>query len=94
MQVPPTKLTVLVLPTLALSALPTWVSTCPIGLPMVELELAVSRESDRSLLLQKVYRDEQPAAGASVAQAVDAASAAVSAIFARFLADAQAQALR
>ena len=61
---------------------------------VVELELAVSRESDRSLLLQKVYRDEQPAAGASVAQAVDAASAAVSASFARFLADAQAQAPR
>jgi ABC-type uncharacterized transport system auxiliary subunit len=61
---------------------------------VVELELAVSRESDRSLLLQKVYRDEQPAAGGSVAQAVDAASAAVSAIFARFLADVQAQAPR
>jgi ABC-type uncharacterized transport system auxiliary subunit len=61
---------------------------------VVELELAVSRESDRSLLLQKVYREEHPAAGASVGQAVDAASAAVSAIFSQFLADAQAQTLR
>jgi ABC-type uncharacterized transport system auxiliary subunit len=58
---------------------------------VVELELAVLRESDRALLLQKVYREEQPAAGGSVAQAVDAANAAVSAIFNRFLADAQAQ---
>jgi ABC-type uncharacterized transport system auxiliary subunit len=61
---------------------------------VVELELAVSRVSDRAVLLQKVYREEQPAAGASVAQAVDAAGAAVSAIFARFLADAEAQAPR
>jgi ABC-type uncharacterized transport system auxiliary subunit len=58
---------------------------------VVELELAVSRESDRALLLQRVYREEQPAAGPSVAEAVDAAGAAVAAIFTRFLADAQAQ---
>lgn len=58
---------------------------------VVELELAVSRESDRAVLLQRVYREEQPAAGPSIAQGVDAASAAVSAIFTRFLADAQAQ---
>ena len=58
---------------------------------MVELELAISRESDRALLLQRVYREERPAAGPSVAEAVDAASAAVSAIFTRFLADAEAQ---
>jgi ABC-type uncharacterized transport system auxiliary subunit len=58
---------------------------------VVELELAVSRESDRAVLLQRVYREEQPAAGPSVAEAVDAAGAAVNAIFTRFLADAQAQ---
>jgi ABC-type uncharacterized transport system auxiliary subunit len=58
---------------------------------VVELELAVSRESDRAVLLQRVYREEQPAAGGSVAQAIDAAGAAVNAIFTRFLADAQAQ---
>ena len=58
---------------------------------VVELELSVSRESDRAVLLQRVYREEKPAAGPSVAEAVDAASAAVSAIFTRFLADAEAQ---
>ena len=58
---------------------------------VVELELAVSRESDRAVRLQRVYREEQPAAGPRIAEAVDAASAAVRAIFTRFLADAQAQ---
>jgi ABC-type uncharacterized transport system auxiliary subunit len=58
---------------------------------VVELELSISRESDRAVLLQRVYREERPAAGPSVAEAVDAASAAVSAIFTRFLADAEAQ---
>ncbi len=58
---------------------------------VVELELSVSRTSDRGVLLQKVYREEKPAAGPSVAEAVDAASAAVGAIFTRFLADAEAQ---
>jgi len=58
---------------------------------VVELELSVSRESDRAVLLQRVYREEKPAAGPSVAEAVDAASAAVSAIFTRFLADAETQ---
>jgi ABC-type uncharacterized transport system auxiliary subunit len=58
---------------------------------VVEIELAVSRQSDRALLLQRVYREERPAAGPSVAEAVDAASAAVSAIYTRFLADAEAQ---
>jgi len=58
---------------------------------VVEIDLAISRQSDRALLLQRVYREERPAAGPSVAEAVDAASAAVSAIFTRFLADAEAQ---
>ena len=58
---------------------------------VVELELAVSRVSDRAVLMQRVYREEKPAAGPSVAEAVDAASAAVGAIFTRFLADAEAQ---
>lgn len=58
---------------------------------VVEIELAVSRESDRALLLQRVYREEAPAAGPSLAAAVDAAGAAVNAIFTRFLADAEAQ---
>jgi ABC-type uncharacterized transport system auxiliary subunit len=58
---------------------------------LVELELTVSRESDRAVLLQRVYREERPATGPSVGEAVDAANAAVNAIFVRFLADAQAQ---
>lgn len=58
---------------------------------VVELDLAISRESDRAVLLQRVYREERPAAGPSIAEAVDAAGAAVSAIFTRFLADAEAQ---
>lgn len=58
---------------------------------VVELELSVSRASDRAVLLQKVYREEKAAAGPSVGEAVDAASAAVGAIYARFLADAEAQ---
>jgi len=58
---------------------------------VVEIELSVSRVSDRTVLLQRVYREEQPAAGPSVAEAVDAASAAVGAIFTRFIADAEAQ---
>jgi len=60
-------------------------------LAVVEIELVVSRQSDRAILLQRVYREERPAAGPSVAEAVDAASAAVSAIFTRFLADAETQ---
>jgi ABC-type uncharacterized transport system auxiliary subunit len=58
---------------------------------VVEIELSVSRTSDRAVLLQRVYREEKPAAGPSVAEAVDAASAALSAIFTRFLTDAEAQ---
>jgi ABC-type uncharacterized transport system auxiliary subunit len=61
---------------------------------VVELDLTISRVSDRAVLLQRVYREERPAAGASVAEAVDAAGAAVSAIFTRFLADAEAQIAR
>jgi ABC-type uncharacterized transport system auxiliary subunit len=58
---------------------------------VVQLELTILRESDRAVLLQRVYREERPAAGGSVAQAVDAAGVAVHAIFTRFLADAEAQ---
>jgi len=58
---------------------------------VVELELTVSRESDRTLLLQRVYREERPAAGPGVAEAVAAADEALSAIFAQFLTDAGAQ---
>jgi len=58
---------------------------------LVELELTILRESDRAVLLQRVYREEMPAAGPSVGAAVDAASAAVNAIFRRFLADAEVQ---
>jgi ABC-type uncharacterized transport system auxiliary subunit len=58
---------------------------------LAELELAVTRERDRALLLQRVYREERPAAGPEVAQAIDAAGDAVAAIFTRFLADASAE---
>ncbi len=61
---------------------------------VVVLDLAISRVSDRTILLQRVYREEKPAAGPGVSEAVDAASAAVSAIFTRFLADAEAQIAR
>jgi ABC-type uncharacterized transport system auxiliary subunit len=60
------------------------------SLARVELELTVVRERGRAIVLQQVYREERPAAGAGVAPAVDAASAAVGAIFERFLADAAA----
>jgi ABC-type uncharacterized transport system auxiliary subunit len=49
---------------------------------VVELELSVVRESDRALLLHRVYREERAAAGSSVALAADAAGSAVGAIFA------------
>jgi len=58
---------------------------------VVALDLTISRVSDRAVLLQRVYREERPAAGPSVGEAVDAANAAVGAIFTRFLADAETQ---
>jgi ABC-type uncharacterized transport system auxiliary subunit len=61
---------------------------------LVELELAITRERDRAILLQRVYREEKPAAGPDVAAAVDAAGDAVGAIFERFLADAGAELAR
>jgi ABC-type uncharacterized transport system auxiliary subunit len=60
------------------------------SLARVELDLTVVRERGRVIVLQQVYREERPAAGPGVAPAVDAAGAAVGAIFERFLADASA----
>jgi ABC-type uncharacterized transport system auxiliary subunit len=58
---------------------------------LVELELTVTRERDRSVVLQRSYREQREASGPGVGEAVDAAGAAVGAIFERFLADASAE---
>ncbi len=55
---------------------------------LVELELSLTREADRELMLLATYREEREADGRSIAQAVDAFSRALADIFARFLADA------
>ncbi len=54
---------------------------------VVELDLAVSRERGTSPLLHERYREELPAAGDGVGDAVAAFDRAVTAIFERFLAD-------
>jgi ABC-type uncharacterized transport system auxiliary subunit len=58
---------------------------------VVELEIAVTRQRDGAVLLQRVYREERDAATPGVAPVVDAAGLALGTIFERFLADAQAE---
>lgn len=54
---------------------------------VVEIELVLTRRADDALLLLETYREERTAAGSGVSEAVDAFDAAVTAIFARFVAD-------
>jgi ABC-type uncharacterized transport system auxiliary subunit len=54
---------------------------------LLELELSLTRESDRALLLQRVYREERAAEGAAVADAVRAFDAALGALLERLVAD-------
>lgn len=54
---------------------------------VVELELALTRQEGRELLLLESYREERVAPSGSVADAVTAYDQAVGAIFERFLAD-------
>jgi cholesterol transport system auxiliary component len=53
----------------------------------VELELVLTRQKDRELLLLETYREERVASGGGVAEAVTAYDQAIAAIFERFLAD-------
>ena len=53
----------------------------------VELELVLTREKDRKLLLLKNYREQHVAGGGSVADATRAMSEATGAILAQFVAD-------
>lgn len=59
------------------------------GAPRVrlELELAVTSEPGRALVLLESYREDRPAAGEDVASAVTALSASLDAILGRFLDD-------
>ena len=53
----------------------------------VEIELVLTRQQGRELLLLETYREERVAPGNGVADAVTAYDQAISAIFERFLAD-------
>ena len=54
---------------------------------LLELELSLTRERDRALLLQRVYREERPAADAGVPAAVAAFDQALAALLERLVAD-------
>lgn len=54
---------------------------------LVELELSVTAAPRGKLLLRRNYREERPAAGPEIADAVSAFDAALTAIFERFVAD-------
>jgi ABC-type uncharacterized transport system auxiliary subunit len=54
---------------------------------VLELELSLTRRADRALLLQRVYREERAAEGASVPEAVRAFDQALGALLERLVAD-------